>query len=140
MAKRSGHKGGDHDGGGDDYTVGYRKPPAHSRFKPGKSGNPKGRPKGRKNNATLVAEILSEKVNLNGPNGSRRGTLKEALIYKQVEQALKGDGRAVRTLLEIEEKEVRQRDAAPDVDRITEDDEAIFKLIVQRAKEQKEKP
>ena len=30
-----------------DYAVGYGKPPQHSRFKPGRSGNPKGRPKGQ---------------------------------------------------------------------------------------------
>ena len=28
-----------------DYEVGYGKPPKHSRFKPGQSGNPKGRPR-----------------------------------------------------------------------------------------------
>ena len=32
-----------------DYEVGYGKPPKSSRFKKGKSGNPKGRPKGAKN-------------------------------------------------------------------------------------------
>ncbi|MFZ3585531.1 DUF5681 domain-containing protein, partial [Loktanella sp. DJP18] len=30
------------------YSVGYAKPPESSRFKKGKSGNPKGRPKGAK--------------------------------------------------------------------------------------------
>jgi uncharacterized protein DUF5681 len=29
------------------YEVGYRKPPVHSRFQPGQSGNPSGRPKRR---------------------------------------------------------------------------------------------
>ena len=36
----------------DDGQVGYRKPPVHTRFKPGQSGNPKGRPKGPRNLAT----------------------------------------------------------------------------------------
>ena len=40
----------------DDYEVGYKKPPIHTRFKPGVSGNPKGRPKGTKNLATDLAE------------------------------------------------------------------------------------
>ena len=41
---------------GADYPVGYRKPPADHRFKPGVSGNPKGRPKGARNKAPTLNE------------------------------------------------------------------------------------
>jgi hypothetical protein len=41
----------------DDYEVGYGKPPKETKFAQGKSGNPKGRPKGSKNIATLFMEI-----------------------------------------------------------------------------------
>ena len=43
-----------------DYEVGYGKPPRKSQFKPGQSGNPKGRPKGRKGFSTILVEELSE--------------------------------------------------------------------------------
>ena len=36
-----------------EYEVGYGKPPAHSRFRPGQSGNPRGRPRGARNRPTL---------------------------------------------------------------------------------------
>jgi hypothetical protein len=40
------------------YTVGNKKPPLHTRFEPGKSGNPSGRPKGRTNfDTTLLKEF-----------------------------------------------------------------------------------
>jgi Family of unknown function (DUF5681) len=40
------------------YAVGNKKPPLHSRFKQGKSGNPSGRPKGRTNfDTTLLKEF-----------------------------------------------------------------------------------
>ena len=41
---------------GGEYDVGYGRPPAHARFKPGKSGNPRGRPTGRKNLTTVIRD------------------------------------------------------------------------------------
>lgn len=42
-----------------DFSVGYGKPPVHSRFPKGKSGNPKGRPWAYKNMSALLNEVLS---------------------------------------------------------------------------------
>jgi hypothetical protein len=51
----------------DDGKVGYRKPPIHSRFKAGQSGNPKGRPKGKSSAAKLIEfesawKIMAENI------------------------------------------------------------------------------
>jgi hypothetical protein len=45
-----------------DYAVGYGRPPPHSRFKKGQSGNPWGRPPGAKNLKTVLNEALNERV------------------------------------------------------------------------------
>ncbi len=45
-----------------DYEIGYGRPPVQSRFKPGKSGNLKGRPKGRPNVRTVVEEALNQRI------------------------------------------------------------------------------
>ena len=42
--------------------IGYCKPPKHSQFKPGRSGNPRGRPKGAKNETTILREILNKRI------------------------------------------------------------------------------
>lgn len=44
------------------YDVGFAKPPVHSRYKPGCSGDSKGRPRGSKNKSTILRETLSQKI------------------------------------------------------------------------------
>jgi hypothetical protein len=55
----------------EDYSIGYGKPPKANQFAKSTSGNPKSRPKGSKNLATLVMNE-SRPVRINGVNGSRR--------------------------------------------------------------------
>lgn len=52
-------------------NVGYGKPPKNCQFTKGKSGNPKGRPKGSKNLASIVLRESRQRVRVNGPGGSR---------------------------------------------------------------------
>jgi hypothetical protein len=64
------------------YEVGFGKPPAHSRFKKGQSGNPWGRPAGAKNLKTLLNEALNERV-IVAENGRRRKISKFLVIIGQ---------------------------------------------------------
>ena len=66
-----------------DYAVGYGKPPGHTRFGKGRSGNPKGRPSGAKNLTTLFHEALNETV-IVAENGGRRKISKRQAIVKQI--------------------------------------------------------
>ena len=66
-----------------DYVVGYGRPPRHTRFQPGRSGNPKGRPKGSKNFSTVFSEELAQPVTLT-ENGKRRRMPKLQALAKQV--------------------------------------------------------
>lgn len=83
------------------YEVGYGKPPQNTRFKPGQSGNPKGKPKGAKNLATIVDRAIKERVVVN-ENGIRRSVSKLEIAVKQlVNKAALGDHRATAQLLSL---------------------------------------
>ena len=44
--------------------VGYKKPPKHGQFKPGRSGNPRGRPRGARGHKNILAEVAGEIHNI----------------------------------------------------------------------------
>jgi hypothetical protein len=76
------------------FAVGYGKPPKATQFQKGRSGNPRGRPKGTANFATVLEQALKDKVIVND-NGERRTISKlEALVTQMVNKAISGDGRA----------------------------------------------
>jgi hypothetical protein len=84
-----------------DYPVGYGKPPRHTRFKKGRSGNPKGRPGGAKNLSTVLGEALNERVVVAENGGRRKISKRDAVIKQLVNQAAKGDWRAAKLLFDI---------------------------------------
>jgi hypothetical protein len=84
-----------------DYDVGYDKPPRHKGFQKGRSGNPKGRPKGSKNLATLLGEALDEKVMLTEDGRRRRVTKRELVIKQLVNKSASADLRAIKQLTDI---------------------------------------
>lgn len=78
----------------EDDKVGYGKPPKHSRFKKGVSGNPKGRPKGRKNLATQLLAELNKKVTVREGDKVLRVSKAEAMFKSLMQRAIKGDTKA----------------------------------------------
>ena len=81
------------------YEVGYRKPPRETRFKPGQSGNPKGRPRGSLDVATVLARTLREQVVVNEGGRRRSITKLEAAVKQIVNKAAGGDASSVRFLI-----------------------------------------
>lgn len=78
--------------------VGYCSPPEATRFQKGISGNPRGRPRGTLNVATVLARTLREKVTITEKGRRRTVTKLEAALKQLVDKAASGDLRALRHL------------------------------------------
>lgn len=83
------------------YEVGYRKPPKHTRFKPGQSGNPKGRKPGSRNVMTLLEQILFDTVKVRENGKVRHVPAIQACLINVRNQALKGDPKAMDRLFKL---------------------------------------
>ena len=82
-----------------DYPVGYGKPPPHTRFVKGQSGNPRGRSPGAKNMRTLLTKALNELVVVTDNGGRRKVSKREAIITQLVNRSAKADFKAIQILL-----------------------------------------
>lgn len=83
------------------YEIGYRRPPESGRFKKGKSGNPKGRPKGSTNFLTILEQELSQSIVVNENGKKKTITRMQAMVKRIVAGALQGDLKALMALFEI---------------------------------------
>lgn len=90
------------------YAVGYGKPPQRTRFKPGQSGNPRGRPSGAKSLRTWVDEALEAPVTV-VENGRRVETIKgQAIINRLVDRAMESDHKAAQLVLGMRQDSERR--------------------------------
>ena len=78
--------------------TGYGNPPMHTRFTKGRSGNPKGRPKGSQNLATILAKAGRQRVKVTENGRTRYITKFEASMLQLMNQAVSGDLKAIHEL------------------------------------------
>lgn len=81
-----------------DSAVGYGQPPVHRQFKPGQSGNPKGRPKGVRNLTSQRKELYQGLIQVRDGNGVRWISRAVAVEMALFQRALKGDHRAAQLI------------------------------------------
>jgi hypothetical protein len=82
-------------------AVGYGKPPTHSRFRPGRSGNPRGRPKGSRSARALLEQALSAPVTISEGGATRVIEQRAALFKALVAKAIKGDARSAALIVRL---------------------------------------
>lgn len=116
------------------YEVGYCRPPKHTRFKPGQSGHPSGRPRGQPNFRTAVIEALKEKVTIREWDRTRTISKMDAIIQVTFNKALKGDARGLVAFLQLV-RWAGLMDEQPELsstESISADDEAILAGYLER--------
>ena len=114
-------------------SVGYCNPPEDRRFKTGRSGNPRGRPKGTLNLATVLERTLRERVVIN-ENGRRKTITKLQAALKQLtNKAASGELKAVQLLATlVRSAEERALQAAAPSSSLEEVDERIVLGMLRR--------
>lgn len=128
------------EGDSGDYQVGYGKPPKHSQFKPGKSGNPQGRPKGTKNLKTDLMDELCETILVHEGGQARKLSKQRALVKALLTRALKGDVRAANLLLSMMMRLLDTGEGAPEeVEGLHPDELEILEAYKERLTKSDEK-
>jgi hypothetical protein len=109
-------------------------PPKAGRFPKGKSGNPKGRPKGTPNMGTVIEKALKQPVTITDKGRTRKITKKEAIAMQLVNKAAQGEPRAMQhALTALRYYEERSAAPAPAASwAFTEDDEKVIAQVVER--------
>ena len=92
----------------DDHIARFQRPPRRGQYKPGQSGNPRGRPKGSKNILTYVKEHLNKKIPIIEGGKTRTVPRAEAIAIQLVNQAAKGEPKGLAAVMSF----TREFDAA----------------------------
>lgn len=107
--------------------VGYGRPPNRTKFKPGQSGNPSGRPKHGKSIEDTITRLLDKESVVNVKGVPTKLTRREILAHKLIEKAY-GDTRTAQYLLALDQQ-VLDREAEKD-NQADENDAGLARIIL----------
>ncbi len=115
-----------------DDNVGFGKPPKHTQFKPGQSGNPKGRPKGTKNLKTDLEEELRELIVVREGGNVKTVSKQRAMLKSLTAKAVQGDPRAADIVINMMYRLLHEDDAEDTARGPSPDDKAILEAFENR--------
>lgn len=111
--------------------VGFGQPPEHTRFQPGQSGNPAGRPKGSRSFKTELRNALAAEVVVQIDGRQQRISKFRAVVERLMSNASKGDFKAAALIVELGQKiDLEPLSATNDQIAISSDDQIILDRYV----------
>jgi len=109
-----------------DYVVGFRRPPEATRFAAGKSGNPKGRPKGSRTVGAVLQDIIRQKIAVTENGKTRRIPALEVMLRRLANDAMRSEPVALKLMLSLFDRYGQSPEATIKLDEILEEDKAIL--------------
>ena len=114
-----------------EYEVGYKRPPREHQFKPGQSGNPKGRPKKNKSLAEDIKDEMNELIQIQEQGKLKKITKQTALAKRVIADALSGKAYAIKLLFSFtSSKGYEVKDFEED---LSQEDQAILEDYIKRS-------
>jgi hypothetical protein len=114
------------------YVVGYGRPPKATQFAAGKSGNPKGRPKGSRTVGAILQDILSQRIAVTENGRTRRIPTLEVMFRRLVNDAVRRDAAALKLLLPLIDRYAASPETELRLGELLAEDQAILSQYLSR--------
>jgi hypothetical protein len=108
-----------------DHAVGYGRPPKATQFKKGKSGNPKGRPKGSRPIGAVLQEVLGQRISVTENGKTRRLPALEVMLRRLANDAMRNEPVAL-LMLSLFDRYGESPEAGIRLDEVLAEDRAIL--------------
>ncbi len=112
--------------------IGYRNPPEHTQFKPGQSGNPRGRPKGSGNLKTGLRDQLKQRMTYRENGEEKKASKQNIMLASLMAKAMKGDVRAIQLVCNLTMKLLGDDMTEQEITPLSQDDSAVLEDFIQR--------
>jgi hypothetical protein len=115
------------------YVVGYGRPPKATQFKPGQSGNPKGRPKGRRSIGAVLRDVIEQRIAVTENGKTRRIPALEVMLRRLANDAMRNDPRALKLLLSLVDRYAESPEGQTPLEEVLREDKEILSQFLQEA-------
>jgi Family of unknown function (DUF5681) len=109
-----------------DDVIGYGRPPKATQFKKGQSGNPRGRPKGRRPVGALLQDILGQRIAVTENGRTRRLPALEVMLRRLANDAMRSEPAALKLVLSLVDRYAQSPETAIHLDEVLLEDKTIL--------------